>query len=160
MAQETPAGGAALDGAAKNIDVRTERAPRPSVLDREAILSIPDIVPVLVEVPEWGGSVYVRGLTARERGQFEASMVEVDRKTGERRPKTGNLRARLVVIGVCDEAGRRVFSDEDIPALGKKAALGMERLFDTIRNLSGMTDEDLSLLEGNSLGQDDGSPIA
>lgn len=159
--RETPAGG--------KIEVRSERAEaavaaappaRPAVLDKAAILAIPDIVPILVEVPEWGGCVWVRGLTARERDAFEASMVEVDKKTGERRPRTGNLRARLVVMGLCDEAGNRVFSDDDIPALGRKSALGMERVFDTIRGLSGMTDADLSLLEGNSNGQGDDSPTA
>ena len=127
------------------------------VLGRDAIFAAPDNAPQLVEVPEWGGSVYVRGLSARERDQFEIAIT--DAKTGK--PKAGaNVRGLLVVMGVCDEAGARIFTDADADALSAKGALAMERVFDTIRHLSGMTDEDLSLLEGNSTGQSVSLPTA
>jgi hypothetical protein len=109
-----------------------------------------------LEVPEWGGHVYVRGLTARERDEFEIAVTK--RKGGETIWDVRNVRARLCVIGLCDEQGRRLFSDEEIPSLGKKSALVLERCFDTIRHLSGMTDADLAELEGNSPAPSDDSP--
>ena len=44
-------------------------------LNREAILAAEDLPRELVEVPEWGGAVYVRALTGAERDQFEASKI-------------------------------------------------------------------------------------
>lgn len=125
------------------------------VLGRDAILAAPDLTTHRVEVPEWGGAVYVRGLTAAERDAFEASIVQVG-ADGSKQVATGNIRARLVVLGCCDEAGERLFTDEDVAALGAKSAGALERLFDTIRHLSAMTDEDLAQLEGNSQGQSTG----
>jgi hypothetical protein len=130
--------------------------PKSRVLGRDDILAAPDIHPQKVEMPEWGGCVYVRGLTARERDAFESSIVSVD-KNGERKVNARNVRARLVALGVCDEAGQPVFTENDVNGLGKKSALALERLFDTIRHLSGMTDADLAELEGNSDGQSGGS---
>jgi len=118
------------------------------MLDRDSILSAPDIRPQRIEVPEWGGFVYGRGLTARERDAFEAATMK--QRNGQQVVDTRNMRARLAALGICDEAGRRVFSDEDISALGAKSSLALERVFDAVRNLSGMTNEDLAELEGNS----------
>lgn len=126
------------------------------VLGRDDILAAPDIHPQKVEMPEWGGCVFVRGLTARERDAFESSIVSVD-KNGERKVDARNVRARLVALGVCDESGQPIFTANDVAELGKKSALALERLFDTIRHLSGMTDADLAELEGNSDGQSGGS---
>lgn len=126
-------------------------------LSRDAILQASDIRTKLVHVPEWGGSVLVRGLTGRERDAFELAVT--DMKTGG--PKVGaSVRARLVVLGAVEENGTRLFSDDDVAALGKKSAAALERVFDEIRHLSGMTDEDLAELEGNSDSQGDVSPSA
>jgi hypothetical protein len=38
-----------------------------------------------------------------------------------------------------DAKGKRLFSDEDVDALGKKNATPIDRLFDKIQELSGMT---------------------
>ena len=40
------------------------------------ILGTEDIVEELVEVPEWKGTVRVRGLTGRERDAYEASLLD------------------------------------------------------------------------------------
>ncbi len=128
-----------------------------TLLSRDAIIAAPDITPELVDVPEWGGQVYVRGLTGKERDAFE--MAVTDPKTGL--PKSGvNIRGRLALLGLCNEQGERLFADTDLPALAKKSALALERVVDHVRHLSGMTDEDLARIEGNSDGQGDASPSA
>lgn len=123
-------------------------AGKPHILGRDDILAVADIRPVLIEVPEWGGSVYVRGLTARERDEFELTITK-RKPNGERELNTRNFRARLCAWGLCDEKGARIFADDEVSALGRKSALALERVFDTIRHLSGMTDEDLAEMESD-----------
>ena len=111
------------------------------MLDKQAIFAATDLDIVKVDVPEWGGEVGIRGLTARERDLFEASIgssVNLD-----------NLRARLVVLTLCDDEGERLLEDEDATDLGKKSAQVVDRLFEVARQLSGMTDRDVQDLEGN-----------
>jgi len=111
------------------------------MLDRKAIFKAVDLDVKKVDVPEWGGEVCVRGLTARERDHFEASIGTS--------ANLDNLRARLVVLSLCDEDGARIFKDSDAIELGKKNATVVNRLFDVARSMSGMTDADVQELEGN-----------
>ena len=46
-----------------------------TILTRDQILQANDLVTETVEVPEWGGSVFVKSLTGVERDQFEAAIV-------------------------------------------------------------------------------------
>lgn len=111
------------------------------MLDRKGILGAKDLETVTVAVPEWGGDVCMRGLTAGERDSFEASIGSSVNLV--------NLRARLVVLCLVDEDGERVFKDSDAQNLGKKSAQVVDRLFDRARSLSGMSDEDVQELEKN-----------
>ena len=111
------------------------------MLNRDDILNVVDLDVKEVKVPEWKGSVNVRGLTARERDSFEASIGAS--------ANLDNLRARLVVLTLVDEEGKRIFKDSDAKALGDKNAEVVNRLFDVARQMSGMTDADVNELEGN-----------
>ena len=97
-----------------------------------------------VEVPEWGGWVYIRSLSARERDLFEGSIGAVAGKQN-----LANLRARLVVLCLCDEDGNRILEDDQSEFLGAKNAQVINRLFEKARRLSGMTDKDVKELEKN-----------
>jgi len=111
------------------------------MLDRKSIFKAVDIDIKEVSVPEWGGAICVRGLTARERDHFETSIGST--------ANLDNLRARLVVLSICDADGERIFKDSDAIELGKKNAQVVNRLFDIARSMSGMTDADVQDLEGN-----------
>ena len=111
------------------------------MLSKKDILKSNDLELECVEIPEWGGHVFVRGLTARERDEFEISIGESLNQD--------NLRARLVVLGACDEEGERLFNTKDAHALGKKNAAAVDRLFDAIQRLSAMTPDALETIEGN-----------
>src|SRR5690606_41735748 len=87
------------------------------VLNREAILAAKDLPRELVEVPEWGGAVYVRALTGAERDAFEQSIVE--QRGRDARMNLNNLRAKLVALTAVDENGERLFSDKDAELLGQ-----------------------------------------
>ena len=54
------------------------------MLNRDAILKAQDLKREIVDVPEWGGEVYVRGFTALEKEEVEIrSMSMVDIATGQ-----------------------------------------------------------------------------
>jgi hypothetical protein len=119
-------------------------------LSRDAILSAADLPKELVEVPEWGGSVYVRCLTALERDEWEGSIMQMDPKGGHAKPDLRNIRAKLVVRTVVDEEGNRLFSETDTLALGAKSAAALDRLYSVAARLSKITKEDEKELLGNS----------
>lgn len=116
-----------------------------SVLSRDAILNASDRPTRNVEVPEWGGTVIVRGLTGAERDAYEAGMVQAS-PGGKVRTNMRNIRARLVAMACVDAEGARLFTDSDVEALGGKSAAAMERVFDVARKLSGLTDGDVEEL--------------
>lgn len=119
-----------------------------TALTRDAILGANDRAMELVDVPEWGGQVWVRALSGTERDAYEASLVTV-RRDGSQRFNMENVRARLVSMAMVDGAGERLFSDADVKALGAKSAQALDRVFDAARKLSGLSDEDVEeLAEG------------
>jgi hypothetical protein len=119
-----------------------------AMLTRDMILAADDLPKELVEVPEWGGSVYVRCLTGTERDAWEASVVDMS-GNGKAKANLENLRAKLVARCACDEAGARIFSDADVAVLGAKSAAAMDRLYTVAARLSKISKEDESELLGN-----------
>lgn len=121
-------------------------------LDRAAIFAVPDLQYEDVYVPEWGGTVRVRGLTAAERDAYEASIL--DQRGRGTRVNMRNARAKLVVLSVVDGEGRRVFADGDAEPLGEKSAAAIDRIFAVAARLSGITDRDMEeLVEDFTSGQ-------
>ena len=120
------------------------------MLDRDSVLKAQDIpAPEKVEVPEWGGCIYVRIMTGTERDEFEASSIQIVGKGKHRTvsPDMRNARAKLLVRCLCDESGKRLFNDQDIVALGKKNSGVLDRLFERTQALNGIRDQDLDELE-------------
>ncbi len=117
------------------------------MLTKEQILGVKDLIIREVEMPEWGGSVYVRGLTGSERDAFEASVIEQRGKTN--RVNMINVRAKLLVLTICDKDGNPVFTAADIDALGKKSAQALQKLFDVASELSGLSEKDAEELAKN-----------
>lgn len=116
-------------------------------LSRDDILMASDLQEEDVDVPEWGGTVRVRGLSGAERDRFESSVVEMHGKKVV--VKSENMRAKLVALCVVDESGGRVFSDRDVEALGQKSASALQRVFEAAQRLSGLTEADVEELEKN-----------
>lgn len=120
----------------------------PVILTRDAILQAEDLPRELVEVPEWGGAVYVRSLTGTERDAFEFSIVEQRGRSAKMNLR--NIRAKLVAVSVVDEDGNRLFTDSDVKVLGQKSAMVLDRLFAAAQRLSGLRNEDVEELAKNS----------
>ena len=120
-----------------------------ATLNRDEILAASDILTELVPVPEWGGDVYVKGMTGAERDKFEASIIEQRGKT--QTMNMANIRAKLASLTICDETGRRLFNEADVQLLSKKSAAALQRVFAVAQKLSGIGDEDVKeLAEGVS----------
>jgi hypothetical protein len=115
-----------------------------AILSAAAILAATDAVSEPVAVPEWGGEVIVKGMSGTERDAFEASI----------RPKgvldLRNARAKLLVRVLVNEQGTRLFADSQAGDLGKRSAAVIERLYDVAARLSGMSEQAVEELEGNS----------
>lgn len=121
-------------------------------LTREAILQRQDIPTEEVHVPEWGGTVLVRGMTGVQRDKFEASVIQQPQgKNGRRRAadtqvNMDNLRAKLCAWCIVDPSGARVFEDADVEALGAKSSAALSRVYDVAARLSGITEADVDEL--------------
>ena len=120
------------------------------LLNRDAILQAQDLDRELVEVPEWGGAVYVRAMTGTERDAYERRMVTVrGDKPGVNLDGLVNMRAWVAATCIVDEKGERIFSEKDVRALGRKSAAALDRIYAVAMRLSGLTAEDLEELEKN-----------
>ncbi len=117
------------------------------ILTREQILNATDMTTETVAVPEWGGSVLVRGLTGIERDRFEQDSVKG--KGSDARINLINMRARLVAASIVDEGGKRLFGSGDIELLGNKSAAALTRVFNVAQRLSGFTQDDIKELTQN-----------
>ena len=114
------------------------------LLNRDAILAALDLPKELVSVPEWGGDVYVRSLTGKERDQFESGMIEQRGKS--QTVNLSNIRAKLASMTICDEDGKRIFTDADMQALSGKSAVALQRVFEVAQRLSGLGATDVEEL--------------
>lgn len=119
-----------------------------TALNKQQILSSKDLKNELVAVPEWGGDVIVRQITAADRDQFESSIY-----VGEgaaRKLSSANLRARLCALCLVDENNERLFTDAEAIELGKKNAEVLDRLFDIAQRLNGMNKKEAETAKKDS----------
>lgn len=119
------------------------------MLTKDAILSSTDLPSEEVQVPEWGGSVFVRTMSGTERDAFEQSIIEGKTAKGST-AKMVNVRAKLAVRVLVDDKGVRLFTDADANMLGTKSGKALDRVFEVAQRLCGIGDKDIEELEGNS----------
>jgi hypothetical protein len=119
-------------------------------LSADEILNAEDLKPEPVDVPEWGGTVLVKGMSGTARDQFEAAMMN-DNMSGVAKDKAMEMyRARLAAACLVDENGKRLFQGTAVvKRLGEKSAQALTRVAEVASRLSGLTDEDVEELTGN-----------
>jgi hypothetical protein len=111
---------------------------------REQILAAQDLPSKAVAVPEWGLEIFVRSMTGAERDRYEQELLAARGPDGKMNLQ--NVRARLVAFCTVDAEGKRVFADEDIPALGEKSAAALDRVFAAASALNGIGQKDVDEL--------------
>ena len=115
-----------------------------AVLGRDTILDADDRKLEQVPVPEWGGDVTIRMMSANERDQWETEMFNPDGSV-----KTDTAAALLAVRVITDEDGKRLFADDDIEVLGAKSTAALNRIFVAAKRLNKLTLADVEDLEKN-----------
>jgi len=110
------------------------------MLTREQILEIQDAKIEEVKIPEWGGSVFIKSMSSRERDRFEELHLSQNK---------ANTRARIAAACTCDADGALLFTEADIEALGQKDGKAVNRIFSKAMDLCGFTADDVEELEKN-----------
>lgn len=114
------------------------------MLKREEILSKTSLKKESVTVDEWGGDVLVSEMSGSVRDAWEQSLRKKD--------ENGSLvspRAKLIACTVVDEDGNRVFSDDDVEAIGKLSSLSLEKVCEVSMRLNGLADGDVEKAKKN-----------
>lgn len=122
---------------------------------RDSILGFVDFEKRDLVIPEWGGMIVrIRTMTASERDQLEAPLVQ-DSANG-REPTLTNFRARIMALVCINEDGSRMFTLDDVGALGEKHAGAITRIAEAALELSGFSEDDVAEL-GKGIAATNGS---
>lgn len=112
------------------------------LLSATEILAAEDIKRELVHVPEWGGSVWVYGLSGAEKDAYDMEIIRLQREMADKKQVRANVRAFMVMLACRDEQGRPIFTQQDLIRLGKKSAKALERLSVVARRLGGVDESE------------------
>jgi hypothetical protein len=113
-------------------------------LTREQILAADDLPREEVQVPEWGGSVWVRVLNAGDHARLGAEYETIPRS---------EIMVYLLARTLCDEAGAALFgpaAGDAVGALGAKNPEVLVRLFNVAARLNKMSPSDVDEAAKNS----------
>lgn len=109
-------------------------------LTREQILAT-SVKREFVEVPEWGGGVYVKEMDGAGIDEWEQAISATGRE---------NARAVTLVRCIVDESGARLFQDGDATELGTKSGLALSRCAEAFRRLNKLGGDQEEKNRGNS----------
>jgi len=103
------------------------------LLNKAAILGVEDLKHEDVPVPAWGGAIRVRTMTGAERDEFRAAAA-----AGEGGVPMGKFSAILLAATAVDESGARMFTLDDVEALGEKSAEALDTVVAVAMRLNGL----------------------
>jgi hypothetical protein len=129
-----------------------------ALLSKQQIIDADDRPAEEVEVPEWGGSVLVRGLTGEDRDAYFAAQ-NVPLPNGRTMQDISNATARLCARAIVDpeKPDEAMFTAGELAVLGRKSAAALERVGQVAARLSGLTEEDMAALGKDSASTQNGS---
>jgi|SRR5581483_4597434 len=112
---------------------------------RDLILSSNDRKTQKVETPEWScGHVYVRSLSAAERRKLTTTNAQAT-AAGNGHIVPGIVAAFII----SDEAGTRIFTDDDAAALAEKNTHVLDRISEAYGKLNGLDPKEIREAEKN-----------
>jgi len=125
-----------------------------ALLDRKALLKKEDLKIEKVDLGN-GEFVYVRQMSAREKDQFEMSLMKPiydDSGNLIRMEQTlEDFRAKLAVNTICDEKGNLILLPDDYVLLSKNiSAAKLEKIVNVAQRLNRITEKDKEELVKNS----------
>jgi len=110
----------------------TDKKAHKPLLSAKAILDVDDMTFEEVEVPEWGGSIRLRSLTAEEASKFSDEYSK-DRK---------NAAVRILLMACVDDKGEPLFKPEDLDVLRKKSLKAVIKVQKVAMKMNGLKDDD------------------
>jgi hypothetical protein len=125
------------------------------LLSKDQILAARPLPVEEVEVPEWGGSVRIQGLSAGDADHFNASLqrrngqvIEMDREF---------YCAKLLALCFVDANNQRVLTEAHVLSLSQQSAMPLTRLTLIAERLSGMRVDGVEQAAKNSASGQPGS---
>ena len=121
-----------------------------TVLGRDAILGAP-LKSRTIDIPEWGGSVRIKEMTAIEREAFEEAIIS----TNGTNPalNKGNIRGWMASFSLVDEDGNRLFSSaDDVAALGKTSGTALTLVCSEIQEMNAIGEKEVEELAEDFVG--------
>ena len=111
--------------------------------EKNRVLSIVDMLESKLEtsevmVPEWGGKILIRELTAKERMTMTKKMTSNGKVDFA---KLDIFAPFLLVHGIVDADGQNIVSNKDAEALTRKSSKIVDRIAKAVAALSGMSNE-------------------
>lgn len=96
------------------------------MLTKEQILSITDKAMKEIEVPEWNGTVFIRGMTIED--------VDFCQTLGD----DSESLEKMIIRFVSDDQGAPIFTEEDIPLMKKKSIQAFRRIVNQIKSFNSL----------------------
>ena len=112
-------------------------------LTRAAIRSANRTALKKVNVPEWGGDVYVSAIKANEFERFR------DKIAGNGQADKAMMIGGLVALIACDSQGKRLFTDDDVEEVSGYALAPLLRVFRAAMEFNNLSDDDVDELVKN-----------
>lgn len=122
-------------------------------LTADEIDLVDDVIIEKHPVPEWGQNrgVYVRSISAEERGQIEAEAARFKESKGRNDSFARTFTVKMAWLGMCNEHGEPLYGKAtDVARLQKKNAAAIAHIAEHVQRLSGLTQEEIEALEKNS----------
>lgn len=113
--------------------------------DRSSFLNIAAAKTRLEEVtiPDMGGSVWIRTVSAGERDRFEERHLVL---------KHQDYRARIVVLCCCDADGKPLFTEADVAAISELPSNVLDPIVEAASRINGVGSEAREEHRKNSVG--------
>ncbi|MFD5724653.1 hypothetical protein ACFWMT_00940 [Streptomyces sp. NPDC058368] len=121
-----------------------------ALLSKDQITAADDRAFEDVDVPEWGGTVRVLGMSGTERNAYQSSLVVIGTNGKPQRVNLTDQLAKLVGKCLVGEDFERLFTDKEVAALGRKNGAVLDRLADVAKRLSGLDEKAVEDAAGNS----------
>jgi hypothetical protein len=110
------------------------------MLSRDQLLQAMPLAVERVDLPAFGDTVFVRELTLGERDRFEERILT---------KPAPDYRAELLVRSLCEENGKRLFTDGETELFKDLGAARLQPAFATAMRLSALRTSDLEELAKN-----------
>jgi len=105
------------------------------MLTREQLLAVAKRSSETVKLPELGGEVIIRGITAGELMTFQKAVQS--KKNGSVAVDEDTFAAKLLVRCIVDQAGKRILNDGDWEPLMEWPAAAFQRVTTVAMKLNG-----------------------